>query len=140
MEIAARAGLDPRVDLLPVSPAEHFHMGGIATDQRGRTSVSGLYACGECDYGYHGANRLGANSLLSASYSGRVAGESVAAYLKGLGKHSEPLPQSASDAEVRRAAVSLFGPYFSCRRFTSSPARPACKFTSSNCTTCSVGN
>jgi succinate dehydrogenase / fumarate reductase flavoprotein subunit len=58
--------------LVPDSPRNHA------------TNLVGLYACGECDYGYHGANRLGANSLLSASYSGRVAGESVVSYLKGL--------------------------------------------------------
>jgi succinate dehydrogenase / fumarate reductase flavoprotein subunit len=66
------------------------------------TSIPGLYACGECDYAYHGANRLGANSLLSASYSGRVAGEAVAAYLSGLNADADSAPAAPFDAEVAR--------------------------------------
>jgi succinate dehydrogenase / fumarate reductase flavoprotein subunit len=63
--------------------------GGLkyASPRNHATNIPGLYACGECDYAYHGANRLGANSLLSASFSGRVAGESVVAYLRGLESH-----------------------------------------------------
>lgn len=74
--IAQQAGLDPRTDLLPVSPAQHFHMGGIATDDAGRTSLQGLYACGEAaSSGLHGANRLASNSLLEGLVLGhRVAG------------------------------------------------------------------
>jgi succinate dehydrogenase / fumarate reductase flavoprotein subunit len=68
------------------------------------TSIPGLYACGECDYGYHGANRLGANSLLSASFSGRVAGESVVAYLRGLSSHTEALEQGVFDGAVAAQA------------------------------------
>ncbi|MEQ8840887.1 MAG: L-aspartate oxidase [Acidimicrobiales bacterium] len=73
--IARRAGLDPRVDLLPVSPAEHYHMGGIATDDDGRSSLPGLFACGEAaSTGLHGANRLASNSLLEGLVFGaRVA-------------------------------------------------------------------
>ncbi len=75
-QITQQAGLDPRVDLLPVSPAEHYHMGGIATDDSGRSSVAGLYACGEAaSTGLHGANRLASNSLLE----GLVFGSRVAA-------------------------------------------------------------
>ena len=73
--IAQQAGLDPRVDLMPVSPAEHYHMGGIATDDDGRSSLPGLYACGEAaSTGLHGANRLASNSLLEGLVFGaRVA-------------------------------------------------------------------
>ncbi|MEQ1820240.1 MAG: L-aspartate oxidase [Terricaulis sp.] len=61
------AGLDPRIAPIPIAPAAHYHMGGIATDIWGRTSVEGLWAVGECaSTGAHGANRLASNSLLEA--------------------------------------------------------------------------
>jgi succinate dehydrogenase / fumarate reductase flavoprotein subunit len=69
------------------------------------TNIPGLYACGECDYAYHGANRLGANSLLSASYSGRVAGEAVASYLKGLGPRANTEIQAATEV-ARQEAIN----------------------------------
>jgi L-aspartate oxidase len=60
-----RAGLDLAADLIPVAPAAHYLMGGIATDLDGATSIAGLYAAGECAAtGVHGANRLASNSLL----------------------------------------------------------------------------
>lgn len=66
------AGIDPRGEQIPVTPAAHFHMGGLATDLDGATSVPGLYAVGEvaCN-GVHGANRLASNSLLEAVVFGR---------------------------------------------------------------------
>lgn len=68
-------GVDPRVQPIPVAPACHYHMGGIATDTHGRTSLSGLFAAGECaSAGVHGANRLASNSLLEAAVFGRRAG------------------------------------------------------------------
>jgi L-aspartate oxidase len=68
-------GLDPRTEPIPVAPAAHYHMGGIAVDERGRTSLAGLWACGEvAATGAHGANRLASNSLLEALVFGaRVA-------------------------------------------------------------------
>jgi L-aspartate oxidase len=72
---AQAAGLDPRVQPMPVAPACHYHMGGVATDLDGRTSLPGLLAAGECaSTGVHGANRLASNSLLEAAVFGARAG------------------------------------------------------------------
>jgi len=72
------AGIDPRVQPIPVAPAVHYHMGGVWTDLDGRTSVSGLYAAGECaSTGVHGANRLASNSLLEAAVFGVRAGRAA---------------------------------------------------------------
>jgi L-aspartate oxidase len=68
------AGLDPRRDLVPVAPAAHYAIGGIATDGAGRTTLPGLYAVGECACtGIHGANRLASNSLSECFVLGRRA-------------------------------------------------------------------
>jgi len=74
-EACRAAGIDPRVEAMPVAPAAHYHMGGVAVDEWGRTSLDGLWACGEvASTGVHGANRLASNSLLEALvFGGRVA-------------------------------------------------------------------
>lgn len=107
-----RAGIDPVVDLIPVAPAEHYHMGGIATDMRGRTSISGLWAVGEvASTGLHGANRLASNSLLEAV----VLGAHVATDIKSVlpkdraGHFVEPRRVAGAeptDPELRAAAVA----------------------------------
>jgi L-aspartate oxidase len=76
-----RAGLDLAADLIPVAPAAHYLMGGIATDLEGATSIAGLYAVGECAAtGVHGANRLASNSLLECFvFSGRAVAHGLAA-------------------------------------------------------------
>jgi L-aspartate oxidase len=78
-----RQGLDPRSDRLPVAPAAHYHMGGVAVDLLGRTSVSGLWACGEvaCT-GVHGANRLASNSLLEGLVFAERVGQDLCHYLR----------------------------------------------------------
>ena len=69
------AGIDPRTELIPIAPAAHYYMGGIAIDSRGRSTLDGLWACGEVtSSGAHGANRLASNSLLeSVVFAARVA-------------------------------------------------------------------
>ena len=74
-ESCMSAGIDPRTGLIPVAPAVHYHMGGLATDSFGQTSLDSLLAIGECSStGVHGANRLASNSLLEAVvFGGRAA-------------------------------------------------------------------
>jgi len=70
-----RFDIDPGNDLIPVRPAMHYMVGGIAVDPEGRTNVPGLYACGETTCtGLHGANRLASNSLLEGLVCGEAAG------------------------------------------------------------------
>ena len=111
------AGEDPCTRPMKIFPATHYSMGGLwvsyeADGQTGgmarvhpknhATSIPGLYAAGECDFAYHGANRLGANSLLSASFSGRVAGDAAVAYVKGLGKSGDGMQESSYENERKR--------------------------------------
>lgn len=78
--VACRAhGIDPDREPIPVRPVEHYHMGGIEVDQHGRSSVAGLWACGEAARtGLHGANRLASNSLIEAMVCARWVAKSVA--------------------------------------------------------------
>jgi L-aspartate oxidase len=79
-EICVEAGIDPSQEPIPIAPAAHYHMGGVLTDARGRTTLTGLWACGEvaCT-GVHGANRLASNSLLEAVVFGARVAEDIAA-------------------------------------------------------------
>ncbi|MEV4664227.1 L-aspartate oxidase [Micromonospora echinofusca] len=86
-------GVDPATDLIPVAPAAHYASGGVRTDLRGRTSISGLYACGEvaCT-GVHGANRLASNSLLEGLVFSRRIAEDIAV---GLPEQAQPASTGA---------------------------------------------
>ncbi len=103
LESCRAHGVDPVTDLIPVSPAAHYASGGVRTDTWGRTSVSGLYAVGECACtGVHGANRLASNSLLE----GLVFAERIGADLaRELPPRREPVedtrPALLFDASVR---------------------------------------
>lgn len=70
--------IDVTKESIPVYPSVHFFMGGLAVDRQHKTSIDFLYAVGECASMYHGANRLGGNSLLSAIYGGKVAAKAIA--------------------------------------------------------------
>jgi L-aspartate oxidase len=103
----AELGLDPTRDLLPVAPAAHYTMGGIATDLDGRSSLPGLYAVGECACtGLHGANRLASNSLAECFVFGRRAGLAALAEpaTDGAGLSAEP-DMPAPPSEATRAAL-----------------------------------
>jgi L-aspartate oxidase len=90
------AGLDPDTAPIPVRPAAHYHMGGIAVDSEGRSTLPGLWACGEAAAtGLHGANRLASNSLLEAAVTGKMVAHSIAGTLAG---HAAPL--AAVDSPV----------------------------------------
>jgi len=77
-------GDDPRHVPMRIFPGVHYSMGGLWVDYDQRTSISGLLAAGECDYSIHGANRLGANSLVSCVYGGFVAAPAAIEWAKGL--------------------------------------------------------
>jgi L-aspartate oxidase len=105
------AGIDPVRDLIPVAPAAHYHMGGIASDVLGRSSLPGLWVVGECaSTGLHGANRLASNSLLEGLIFGaRVAddvrGQLAAGALRGL-PPAPPRFASPAPPHVLRQAMS----------------------------------
>ena len=94
-------GMDLANDPVPIRPGMHYIMGGTKTDVDGRTEVPGLYAAGECaNVSVHGANRLGANSLLDTIVFGRRAAEHAMEYIKSVGSASRN--ESHLDAEKKR--------------------------------------
>jgi len=95
-------GDDPRKIPMKIFPAVHYSMGGMWVDYNQMTNIPGLFAAGECEYQYHGANRLGANSLLSAIYGGMVAGPKAIEYIKGLTKHADDISSTVFDREKKR--------------------------------------
>lgn len=111
------ANIDPRTELIPVAPAAHYHMGGIAVDEHARTNLPGLWAIGECaSTGAHGANRLASNSLLEAVVFGARAANDVSAVARHhMGSVlptpviSDAQPTAIAIATLRKAMTSNVG-------------------------------
>jgi succinate dehydrogenase / fumarate reductase flavoprotein subunit len=109
-------GVDPRVEPMRIFPAVHYSMGGLWADyvrssdgglepgapRNHMTNIEGLYAIGECDYHYHGANRLGANSLLSCIFTGLFTGPSIQNYISSQSEGHAEVSSSLTDAAVKR--------------------------------------
>ncbi len=95
-------GDDPRDVPMKIFPGMHYTMGGLWVDYNQATNIKGIYACGECDYSIHGANRLGANSLVSCIYGGFVAGPQAVQYAKNALKSSDGVSSTVYDAERKR--------------------------------------
>ncbi len=122
---------DPIGTPMRVYPAVHYSMGGLWVDfEKGHegavdpesprnqmTSIPGLYAAGECDYQYHGANRLGANALLSCLYGGEITAQGVIAYLKNRDQSADPSLvaearlQRQSEYDLLRRSAGAENPY-----------------------------
>jgi L-aspartate oxidase len=136
-----KAGIDPVTQPVPIRPAAHYHMGGISVDRRGRTSVDGLWACGEvaCT-GLHGANRLASNSLLEAAVCGGFVAQDVAA-TTSIRRRQPTLPDGSAggdptpvrpilsrtagvlrDADALRAAARALAPLAVSQQAASDPA------------------
>jgi succinate dehydrogenase / fumarate reductase flavoprotein subunit len=109
-------GEDPYTNPMRVFPAVHYSMGGLWVDfersangslaegspRNQATTIPGLYACGEVDYQYHGANRLGANSLLSCLWGGMVAGPAIAAYRANMARSALDMPSGLFERAEKR--------------------------------------
>ncbi len=94
-------GDDPRHVPMRIFPGVHYSMGGLWVDFEQRTNIPGLFAAGECDYSIHGANRLGANSLLSCVYGGFVAAPSAIDYAKNV-ERGNTETNGIHDAELKK--------------------------------------
>jgi succinate dehydrogenase / fumarate reductase flavoprotein subunit len=94
-------GDDPRDVPMKIFPGMHYTMGGLWVDANQQTNIAGLYAAGECDFSIHGANRLGANSLLSCIYGGFIGGPNAVRYGKDQ-KSSADNSQAALEGEKKR--------------------------------------
>jgi succinate dehydrogenase/fumarate reductase flavoprotein subunit len=104
LRLLTRANLNPLKDLIPIAPAVHFSMGGVAINNRTETSVPGLLACGEAAGGLHGANRLAGNALPETFIFGMTAGRHAVNLLK---TNVRPAPTRFDLAPFRPGNLSL---------------------------------
>ena len=95
-------GDDPRDVPMKIFPGMHYTMGGLWVDFNQQTNIKGLYAAGECEYQYHGANRLGANSLVSCIYGGFISGPNAVKYARSQQTSTDGVSSSVFEAEQRR--------------------------------------
>src|SRR5438309_3754539 len=95
-------GDDPREVPMKIFPGMHYTMGGLWVDYKQATNIKGIFAAGECEYGYHGANRLGANSLVSCIYGGFVAGPQAVLYARHTSKSTEGVSSTVFETEHKR--------------------------------------
>jgi len=98
-------GEDPTKLPMKIFPSVHYSMGGIYIDQKHMTNIPGLLSAGESDYQYHGANRLGANSLLSCFYGGEVAASTTVEYLSGKENDAASIKSKLFDDSVKREQI-----------------------------------
>lgn len=94
-------GEDPRKVPMRIFPGMHYSMGGLWVDYNLMTNVPGLFAGGECNYEYHGANRLGANALLSCTFDGLKGAPKILQYCKGLSQSAADLPEEIFERELQ---------------------------------------
>jgi succinate dehydrogenase / fumarate reductase, flavoprotein subunit len=100
-------GEDPRKVPMKIFPGMHYTMGGLHVDYNLMTCIPGLFAGGECNYEYHGANRLGANALLSCTFDGLKGGETVLRYCKGLSKRSSEIEGTHFDQALKKEKETI---------------------------------
>jgi succinate dehydrogenase / fumarate reductase flavoprotein subunit len=104
-------GEDPRRVPMKVFPAVHYSMGGMWVDYDLMTSIPGVFSGGEANYEYHGANRLGANALVSCTFDGMKGGPRMVAYASGLKELAEDAPASIFDHAVSEETARLRSVY-----------------------------
>ena len=101
-------GVDPIHEPIPIMPSQHYSMGGIDTNERVETEMSGFYAAGECAcVSVHGANRLGGNSLLDTIVFGKLAASAMSEFLQGQPKEPEEKAVTAVMEEMERKILTL---------------------------------